>query len=279
MEITETNLEPFRSHHLDDALRLSRQAGWPHRREDWELALTLSKGLIVTDNLGKIVGTILVTSYERDCATINMVIVDEKMRGRGLGRRLMDGALELAGNRPLRLIATPDGLPLYEKLGFRETGAILQHQGVAGDVPAPGTTETATTGDIPAIATLDRAAFGAGRQNLIARLADAGQFAVIHRNGGIAGFAAIRAFGRGDVIGPVVAPSLEDAKTLIAHFVSRRRGKFLRIDTGAETGLAAWLTDQGLVHVGGGIAMARPPIFHPATSTATTFALANQALG
>ncbi len=40
------------------------------------------------------------TPYGDDCATINMVIVDASMRGRGVGRRLMDEALGLGGARP-----------------------------------------------------------------------------------------------------------------------------------------------------------------------------------
>ena len=177
----------------------------------------------------------------------------------------------------LRLIATAEGLPLYEKLGFRETGAILQHQGVVGGMAAPEGTQTATPGDLAAIIALDREAFGADRSALIARLAEIGAFAVLRRDASIAGFACIRAFGRGEVIGPVVATDIDDAKALIVHFMSRRTGAFLRVDTGASTGLTPWLIDCSLAHVGSGVAMARP--VRPAASTVHTFALANQALG
>ena len=70
--------------------QLSRQAGWPHRLEDWQMALALSGGIVALDADGRVVGTVLVTPFRADCATINMVIVDEAMRGRGLGRKLMD---------------------------------------------------------------------------------------------------------------------------------------------------------------------------------------------
>ncbi|MFB2604248.1 GNAT family N-acetyltransferase, partial [Rhizobium phaseoli] len=237
-----------------------------------------SDGMVALED-DRVVGTVLVTPYQQDCATINMVIVDETMRGRGLGRRLMDAALQVAGDRPLRLVATTAGLPLYQKLGFHETGTVLQHQGLAREIPAPAGTEAATADDLPAIMALDRLAFGADRENLLSYLAKVGEFAVIRRDGGVSGFACMRAFGRGEVIGPVVATNIEDARKLIEHHIARRPGHFLRVDTTAETGLSPWLAEQGFAHVGGGIAMRNPSAGHAAAPAATTFALASQALG
>jgi predicted N-acetyltransferase YhbS len=278
MQPSQIELAPFGQEHLEGAVHLSRQAGWPHRLEDWQMALALSEGVVAIE-AGRIVGTTMVTAYGSDCATINMVIVDESMRGRGLGRGLMDAALRIAGDRPLRLVATADGLPLYEKLGFRETGTVLQHQGIARALAAPAQTEPATADDIAAIAALDRVAFGADRRDLIAYLAKVGAFAVVRRSDRIVGFAALRAFGRGDVIGPVVAANIDDAKALITHFIATRAGQFVRVDTTADTGLAPWLADQGLSHVDGGIAMEKPSVPRAANRAALTFALANQALG
>jgi GNAT superfamily N-acetyltransferase len=279
MQIIDIAIAPIGPEHLDGSVRLSRHAGWPHRPEDWRLALALSHGFVAVTGSAEVVGTILITPYGADCATINMVIVDEGMRGRGLGRRLMEAAMGLAGDRPLRLVATAEGLPLYERLGFRETGTIVQHQGVAGSVAAPDNTRAATADDHPAILDLDRQAYGADRADLIRKLAEIGEYAVIRRDGQVSAFAAIRSFGRGEVIGPVVAPDLDSAKALVLHFISRRKGAFLRVDTGAGTGLAPWLEDHGFAHVGGGIAMARPITTLPAAPAVTTFALANQALG
>lgn len=279
MQTIDIAIVPIGPEHLDGALRLSRQAGWPHRPEDWRLMMDLSEGFVAIADTTEVAGTILLTPHGKDCATINMVIVDEGMRGRGLGRRLMEAAMALAGNRPLRLVATADGLPLYERLDFRETGTIVQHQGIAVAIAAPENTQVATADDLPAIIDLDRQAYGADRIALIRKLADVGQYAVIRHDSQVSAFAAIRSFGRGEVIGPVVAPHLDDAKALVSHFISPRQGAFLRVDTGAGTGLAPWLADQGLAHVGGGIAMARPAVIPPAAPAVTTFALANQALG
>ncbi|MGO8184908.1 GNAT family N-acetyltransferase [Rhizobium leguminosarum] len=276
MQASQIEIVPFGPDHLEAAVALSRQAGWPHRTEDWQLALALSDGMVAVED-GKVVGTVLVTPYKGDCATINMVIVDETMRGRGLGRKLMDAALLTAGDRPLRLVATTAGLPLYQKLGFHETGTVLQHQGHAGEIAAPAETEAAT--DLDGIAALDRLAFGADREGLLSYFAGIGAFAVIRRDGHLSGFACLRPFGRGEVIGPVVAADLGQARKLIEHFIARRPGRFLRVDTTAETGLSPWLAEQGLAHVGGGITMKKPLANDAADPTATTFALASQALG
>jgi Acetyltransferase (GNAT) domain len=101
---------------------------------------------------------------------------------------------------------------------------------------------------------------------------------VLERAGGLAGFAALRPFGRGEVIGPVVAGNADDAKALITSFLALRDGAFVRLDTDVTTGLGPWLVEQGLAHVDGGIAMQRPVV---ATSVPrfTTFALTGQALG
>ncbi|MFT2214381.1 GNAT family N-acetyltransferase [Rhizobium giardinii] len=279
MHASQIDLVAFGPEHLEGAVALSRQAGWPHRPEDWQTALAVSRGIAAVTDERHVVGTALVTPYGTDCATINMVIVDEVARGRGLGRRLMQAALDIAGERRLRLVATADGLPLYEKLGFQPVGTILQYQGKIPALAAPSGIEHACDADFEAVIALDRAAFGADRQALLKHIAEAGQFAVLRRAGRVEGFAALRAFGRGDVIGPVVAENWQDACSLISFFIRSRPGAFLRIDTTADTQLAPWLESLGFAHVGGGIAMRTRGAEAPARPHYKIYALANQAFG
>ncbi len=278
MQQGDIEIRPFGPDHIADAAALSRLENWPHRAEDWQMALELSTGAVALDPRGRVAGTILVTPYGQDCATINMVIVDRSMRGNGLGRRLMETAFALAGERPLRLVATKDGMPLYEKLGFVSSGTILQHQGTVASLPLPESVEKAGKDDVSEIKALDRDAYGANREALIDAIAERGEIAVIRRDGAIEAYAAIRAFGRGTVVGPVVAGDVVDAKALIGFFAAARPGAFVRVDTDSRTGIAGWLEEIGLAHAGGGVAMNRPPKAQD-TARPKIYALANQALG
>lgn len=274
------DLATFEESHLDGALLLSREAGWPHRREDWALVLSLSHGFVALQG-DTVVGTAMLTPFGDAVATVNMVIVSSAMRGRGLGRRLMDAALAAAGTRECRLVATAEGLPLYEKLGFRSTHEISQHQGVVGQaagLPAPGIS-WADPADFTALAELDRAALGLDRRPLLRLLTAAGRLAVLRERGRVTGYGALRLFGRGEVAGPVIAGSEQAAQAILSFFIAARPGAFLRVDTPSFAGLSPWLVAQGFAEVGGGIAMRRGNTASPPAGPRKPFALASQALG
>ncbi|MBO0662551.1 GNAT family N-acetyltransferase [Jiella sp. MQZ9-1] len=279
------HLLPFTVALIPDAVRLSAKEGWPHRPEDWELIAAISDGVVASQG-ARIVGTAFATPFGKTVAMINMIIVDESMRGRGLGRRLVEHVMAAGGDREMRLVATQSGLALYEKLGFVRTGQILQHQGKAVAVPAPKETADARADDWDAIAALDRLACRADRHRLFERLRAIGEAVVLRDDRGqVTGFALCRPFGRGVVIGPVVARDGEAAKRLIAAHLHRHAGAFVRVDTPATSGLAPWLADHALSPVGGGITMtfrgaaAIEEAARKAPDDIQTFALAAQALG
>ncbi|WP_077967461.1 GNAT family N-acetyltransferase [Ensifer adhaerens] len=277
MQKSQFTIEPFAPHHVEGAHNLSCQANWPHRREDWEMVAALSTGVVAIED-ERVIGTTFTTRYGDDCATVNMVIVDEAMRGLGLGRRLMDASLEAAGDLPCRLIATDEGLPLYRKLGFRETGTVRQHQGICPAVKSNLEVEWAAPDDFQHVLALDKEAFGGDRHDLLVQLRTIGRFAVLRRHGALVGYSCLRAFGRGEVIGPVAAENLADAKQLILFLMAARPGAFVRIDTTSVDEISSWLSQQGLPHVGGGTAMQRGETIH-LSGNAKIFALANQAFG
>ncbi|MBZ9982395.1 MULTISPECIES: GNAT family N-acetyltransferase [unclassified Mesorhizobium] len=279
MTTQQITLETMTFAHLRDAVELSRHVGWPHRREDWELMQSLSQGVVVQEE-GRVVGTILMTPYGDDAATVNMVIVDAAMRGRGLGRKLMEEALAKAGGRTCYLVATQEGLALYEKLGFVATGKIVQHQGLAPSVDAPAHVSWGKDSDHARLVALDRAAFGHDRSALMRSLRERAKFAVVRNEGNVQAFAAVRRFGRGLVIGPVVGRKLHEARCLIDFLLADSAGEFVRIDTDESTALGEWLTRRGLAHVGGGITMRRTAD-EPKVEIRShqTYALVSQALG
>jgi len=279
MQPETATLAPLAAQHLDGALALSRAAGWAHTRDDWKLISSISEGRVALAG-GRVLGTALMTPFGTNCSAINMIIVDESQRGRGLGRRLTSAVIELAGDRECRLTATSDGLPLYEKLGFVTTHQVLRHQGIVAQVDTPGNVQWIRPGDaMPTIKALDRAAFGADRDALHDALAKKGPFAVVRNRDNIVAFAATRSFGRGEVVGPVVAENAEQARDLIAFVLSGMEGRFVRIDIPEQSDLSPLLERWGLPHEGGVVAMARGATGESKTLEVRAFALASQALG
>ena len=268
---------PFESGHIPGALALSRAAQWPHRAEDWALFLSLSRGAVVLDG-PEVVATALATPFGR-VACANMIIVDAARRGAGLGRRVMEAAMAQVDAPQWRLIATADGLPLYRKLGFEVCGEIVQHQGI---VTAASTgmalPDRAGPGDMAALAALDAAATGMDRTALLAALLRVGAVHVLRQGGVITAFAALRAFGRGEVLGPVIARDVDEAQALMAPLIAACSGRFLRVDTPVTSGLAPWLAAQGMAHAGGGVQMRRGGSA-AVSGPHEVFALAAQAMG
>lgn len=283
------SFQPFGVEHLPGAAALSRDENWPHRIEDWGLVRSLSRGVVVLAD-GDVAGTAFVTRFG-PVAMANMIIVGKAMRGRGLGRRLMEEAMALQVPDEWRLVATADGLPLYRKLGFEETGLIAQHQGVLLDLmgaPADERLDWAKPEEAATIAALDTQATGMERLPLIEAILKTGRIAVVREAGEIAGYAALRAFGYGEVAGPVIARSTEEAQALLTFLFAGQAGRFMRVDTATDSGLSLWLERAGLAHVGGGVAMSRVDktadrgtsrVDGPSAGTVKRFALAAQALG
>jgi hypothetical protein len=120
---------------------------------------------------------------------------------------------------------------------------------------------------------------GADREALIKSLFLLGRLAVLRNGAAIEGYAALRAFGRGEVCGPVIARNPDDAEDLLTFLFASRPGAFLRVDTGPETTLVEWLTARGLVHAGDGVVMSRNAAARRSPSLFHKFALASQALG
>ncbi|GGE14737.1 Acetyltransferase (GNAT) domain-containing protein [Gemmobacter megaterium] len=265
--------------HLDAAQRLSAQESWPHRREEWAFLLAMGPGFGILAG-DRLVGTAVLTPYGTDAATCNMIIVDDTMRGHGLGRKLMEALVAEAGDRECRLVATESGQPLYAKLGFVPTGRIRQFQGMAIGLPAPDGPVLARGDDLPEICALDRDATGMDRSVLLGRLMAEGPVFVLRAGSGLRGFVACRAFGRGDLMGPLAARDDDAADLLMRAAIARHAGRFLRVDLSAAGARHADLVQAaGLLPVGGGVAMTRPGATRcPAPSGAETYTLASQAL-
>lgn len=274
---------PLTAGDLPAAHELSVAVKWPHRREDWEFALNLGTGVGAEDH-GTLLATALHWKFGADHASLGMVIVAPEQQGRGIGRDLMTRTMDALGERTTFLNATPAGQPLYEKFGFKAIGSIHQHQGTGGAHPpavqlAPGERIRPLGARDPGrlSALLNRAA-GYDRTQVLGALLNVAEGVVLDRDGEPVGFALMRRFGRGHVIGPLVAPHIEGAQALISHLVGSNEGKFVRIDVDGNSGLSDWLDGLGLQQVDAVVTMVRGAAPQP-ESDVRVFAITNQALG
>lgn len=273
---------PMTEADLPAAHALSVQLKWPHRLDDWAMVLRLSDGFVVFDG-ERLIGTAFACP-QGDFASIGLVIVSDDYQGKGIGRKLMELALEACQSRTPILNATLAGAPLYVSQGFVEFGRIQQHQGlVQPPAPAPLTSgETCRplrNADHARVLELANAGTGLDRQAVITDLFDVIESAVgIERDGQLHAFAMLRPYGRGRGIGPVVAENLEQAQHLIAVLLAQVPETFVRIDIPADCGLSDWLESAGLKQVDTVAQMARgtPPL---GANGVTQFALVTQAIG
>lgn len=275
-------LRPLRTDDLQAAQALTSAFQWPHRLEDWALMAELGHGL-VAERDAKLVGTVLYWIFGPDRAALGLVGVVPELQGQGIGRRLMQAALRELGNRAVIIYATEAGAPLYERLGFAPLSRVRQHQGAAFQAGLaslrPGERLRPVGRSDPAeLAQLDRAACGMDRQELLVALLNAGTGVVLDCEGEARGFAVLRRFGIGQVIGPVVAPDVDSARALIGHFLASCPGQFIRVDVPEDSGLCAWLQDLGLADVGAAIRMLRGDMPR-SDGRVISFALAGQAFG
>lgn len=268
---------------VPDAYKLSLSALWPHQLEDWQFIQQLGEG-IVAEKASGIIGTAMCWLHGADHASIGMLLVAPDHRRNGIGRELLSRLLKETGDRTTVAHATPGGLALFEQCGFTETGRVHQHQGSVRRPPlAPlGAGERirpANARDEPALGELFRRACGMPRATVFRQLMQAANIVVIDFYGELTGFAALRKFGHGYVIGPVIAPDAGRASALIAHWAGAHVGAFMRVDTPAGSGLGPWLTEIGLVQTEQAVhvmTLGEPPRSAPWTGR---FALLSQSLG
>ncbi|MHA6345693.1 GNAT family N-acetyltransferase [Roseivivax sp. CAU 1761] len=225
---------------------------WPHRARDLELLLSLGQGYLAMDEIGRALGSGMVFRMGDDFAMLGMMITHPRLQTNGVGRWLLDRIMAECAGRDLRLNATRQGYRLYESAGFVPVATVHQHQGTARRItrPAPQAgvdLREMTEADRGAVLALDRAAFGADRQPVLEALLGRSRGLIATRDGTPVGFALDRNFGRGRVIGPIVAETPEMAQALIAPTIAAHEGRFLRVDTPHDdTVFNAFLAAAGL---------------------------------
>lgn len=210
-------------------MRLKHLASWNQTPADWQRFLRASPaGCFAAEVEGNVVGTSATIVYEGRVAWIGMVLVDPAFRGRGIGTRLLEVAIEHLdgiGVATQKLDATPQGKPIYEKLGFVTEYELDRWVLRREPAMAPALSSNAVP-DLDKIIETDREVFGADRSELLRSLhADAPDFTLtIELESGLIGYALGRGGSRADHLGPWMAWDEPTARELLDEFL-RRAGR------------------------------------------------------
>lgn len=195
------------------AYRLSCEAGWNQTEDDWRMLLRLSpENCFGIDADGRLVATATLICYGKQLAWIGMVLTNRAYQRRGFARTLLQRTIDRAdelGIESLKLDATDQGQPLYEKLGFRVEQPVERWWRGATGAPIEATLWLHDT------VKLDQAAFGADRSQLLSALGERGKFYA--RPGG---FCLCRAGRRANYVGPCISQSREIAREFIGACAS-----------------------------------------------------------
>lgn len=268
---------------------LSLSVGWPHRAEDWQFLRQSGEGFVALDEIGRVLGSAMWFAHGAGFATVGMVITSPRLQTLGAGQWLMKRVFDRVAGRDLRLNATRAARRLYLSLDFQPEKTVYQCQGIArlettGSPADIRDVRMLDAGDIPAAIALDAAGFGVRRAALIERLFAHSAGYGLFKDGRLNAFALCRPFGRGHVVGPVVAESDADAVAIVRPHVVEHSGSFLRIDTHMDNGeFAAFLSRSGMPVFDTVLTMSmgkRLSDFAVGAAVApVTYALASQTLG
>jgi len=235
------HLHKMTSADIPAGMRLKELAGWNQTAADWKRFLEASpQGCFVAELDGAVRGTATTISYENRFAWVGMVLVDPDYRSRGIGTKLLATAISYLDGLKIptvKLDATPQGKPLYEKMGFVSEYEIerwtlrrtLPDVSLASD---DRPSEPLSKQSWRSIRKVDREIFGADRFALLESLHhDASDLtAVIAHAGKLHGYAFARRGSFADHLGPWVARDAVATRQLLKEFLARSSRETLIVD-------------------------------------------------
>lgn len=276
-------LEAMTEADLDEAQALTTSFNWPHTVEDWSFAFGLGEGHVAREGR-RLLGTCLTWRLASGVSTLGLLAVAEEAQGQGLGRALLRRALDDQKEQTVLLHATHQAIDLYQTEGFEPIGKVRQLQGIVRSLPskfAPSVSicdPSQTSVNLERLQALDHEATGVERRALLEALRPLARLAWLGPEDNPSGFAFIRRFGRGQVIGPVIAQSEADACALVCALLDTQVDRFVRIDVTENLSGLDWLTACGLSEVDQVLAMSNGPM-PEATGPAMRYGLVGHAFG
>lgn len=277
-------IEKMAQNDIGELISLSKAVGWDYDQAGIETIMASGTIFGYRNKEGKLAACAALIPYRNQLASIGIVIVHPESRGLGLGRSVTQRCIDsMNGNASIMLIATPDGKPMYEKMGFKAVDCV--HKLICDDYrPAENLPNYSIRPfqeeDFRVLVELDRDATGADRETFLkARIRQAKECVVMmEKEDKICGFGLSITGPANMTLGPIVAGNDSVACSLVQRLATGHTGK-LRIDvsSGKEEFLS-FLKERGFQQV------SQPPIMMLGNETMPTrngalFAIAAQSFG
>ncbi len=231
-------------------LHLCRQAGWNQTAEDWQRFLELQPaGCFVAQWEGQPAGTTTACVFG-PVGWIAMVLVEQSLRGRGIGTALVKHALEwldAQGVSSVRLDATPLGQPIYQRLGFVAEYEVGRWEGAVPPLRCRRRVRPIAGPDVAEVIELDRLITGTPRELLLRHLLDRHATEKYTWGRPLAGYVIVRPGANAWHIGPLIAKRTEAGQALAEAALARHVGQRVFIDIPLDHPAACgWATRAGL---------------------------------
>ena len=212
---------------VDEAWRLSTQAGWNQTRADWRRLLELCPESSYGGWVGEeLVTTSTLATYGGSIGWIGMVLVDEDHRRRGYGSALFEQALERGVERGLDVIgldATDAGATVYRQYDFETVSGIDRWTGdLVAHPESDDSSPVRSVEDPEDVVGFDRRTVGADRASLLSHLIESPDtMALVAGDDETAGYAIVRPGRTRPQVGPVVADGRVHLSSLLSAVADR----------------------------------------------------------
>ncbi|HZH70879.1 MAG TPA: GNAT family N-acetyltransferase [Mariniphaga sp.] len=241
----------------DQALELSTAEGWNQTKDDWLFLIRNAENVCLAFEVDRaVVATATAIVYQKELAWIGMVLVHQQHRGKGYSKLLFSKLLETVDfTKFIQLDATPAGLPVYKKFGFKTGGEIYRmvlerteyNHSFMQDLPEAN---SFFDHSISELIEYDLKIYGVNRSVLIEYLISTypDLVRVLKDEDQVSGYLLGRKGMRFLHLGPLIASGVEVAKALLINVLSIYKSQPVVVDISEiQIELKEWLENLGFV--------------------------------